>query len=673
MLQESINQNSQNLSDLSKMSYKSAMNALKMRKVFKEKSIINMKSEENIKNNKTKLKSKKLSNQPSCTSRAHIKAPFEVANKSISKKKSRKGLKKLTEKQSATLISQAYGKENRPPKNIFKNDISDVKRSSVPRNEKPKLISKKSLMISKKNHSRKANNSKVNIKTTTQICDTTSNSSMLGFSNSRSRFNTKKIISRQYCTTVDEEKKVSKEIEALYYLIINWKFLSDIDSNSLHWIDSKTVQKISNEGLDAHNMGEEEIQTSRFEHTDSKHNLIPEEHYKRKHLRSSQYDTSKNKGILLKVKSKLKKIKKDYKKSKHIQSQVAHLLKVVNEQLKFSRSISIPKLKRNPDLISSNILYSNTAEKEYDNYLPNPDTFRKLDTDRGYESQGIANLTMPNLGLKNENSAKSKVKKMSIIEENKFKLPLHLLKNSNQQMIHSSAAGTNRSNRSNIVFWGNQSNRTGEHQSSYNTADFTHEERFEKEDTIKRSEIRYNKLTDVVQHSDGNNIKPDKKTIEILNYYNRSMNSEQSQENMKENKMLKDALYATIKLVLDQNKQIKKLKEVVTHRKVNKEKKIEDFAATITDESIPDLSLLSLGKDWSNPIDTVNNFLKEHMPTEKSSSSIMNNNIFSNQFNCNKNFSKLKDRQEPEDHIPEAEQEEPNEMDSIDEVLLITI
>jgi hypothetical protein len=212
------------------------------------------------------------------------------------------------------------------------------------------------------------------------------------------------------------------------------------------------VTKISNEGLDSHTSGEEEIQTSRFENTDSRHNLLIDEQYKRKHISSSQYDTSKNKGVLLKVKNKLKKFKKDNKKSKHIQSQVAHLLKIVNEQLKFSRSISIPKLKRNPDMISSNILYSNTTEKEIDNYLPNPDTFRKLDTDRGYESQGTSNLVMPNLGLRSDKSAKSRVKKMSIVEENKFKLPLHLLKNNNQQMILSSATGTNRSNKSNIVF-----------------------------------------------------------------------------------------------------------------------------------------------------------------------------------------------------------------------------
>jgi len=156
--------------------------------------------------------------------------------------------------------------------------------------------------------------------------------------------------------------------------------------------------------------------------------------------------------------------------------------------------------------------------------------------------------------------------KMSILEqENKLKLPLHLLNNGgNSQKMHNSTTGTNRSTKSNRLFLGNHSNRTGEHLSSYNTAEFTYEE---KEDNMKRSEIRYNKLAEIVSQKD-NNIKPDKKTLEILNYYNRSMNSEASNENSKENKMLKDALYATIKLVLDQNKQIKKLKEAVTHRKV---------------------------------------------------------------------------------------------------------
>lgn len=86
--------------------------------------------------------------------------------------------------------------------------------------------------------------------------------------------------------------------------------------------------------------------------------------------------------------------------------------------------------------------------------------------------------------------------------------------------------------------------------------------------------------------------------------------------------MLKDALYATIKLVLDQSKQIKKLKEAVTHRKIDDKSSIKDNSLISNkDESMinPDHSLLSISKDGINPIVTVNNFLKEHMPTNKSS------------------------------------------------------
>lgn len=105
-----------------------------------------------------------------------------------------------------------------------------------------------------------------------------------------------------------------------------------------------------------------------------------------------------------------------------------------------------------------------------------------------------------------------------------------------------------------------------------------------------------------------------------MNYYNRSVNSEASQENFKENKMLKDALYATIKLVLDQNKQIRKLKEAVTHR--NRDKSKDGSASRNDDSLLPDLSLLSISKDGINPLEAVNNFLKEHMPTNKSANKV---------------------------------------------------
>lgn len=291
----------------------------------------------------------------------------------------------------------------------------------------------------------------------------------------------------------------------------------------------------------------------------------------------------------------------------------------MSEQLKFSRSISIPKLRRNGEAISSNLLYAKT-EKDGDQYMPNPDTFRKLDTDRGYESQSINSIGLGNL-VATEPKYNTKSKKMSIIEENKFKLPLHLLKpNPTNLTAQTSAAGTNRSEKKKVFFGGNQSNRTGEHQSSYNTADFTHEERCDREETLRRNDHKMNKLAEIVaqQQSDSGQILPDKKTIEILNYYNRSMNSEMSSENVKENKMLKDALYATIKLVLDQNKQIKQLKEVVTHRKSGRDGSKNATCVDISKNymNTTDLSLLDMSGNI-NPITTVNNFMKEHMPTDR--------------------------------------------------------
>lgn len=199
-----------------------------------------------------------------------------------------------------------------------------------------------------------------------------------------------------------------------------------------------------------------------------------------------------------------------------------------------------------------------------------------------------------------------------------------------------------------IIFCGGQSNRTAEHQSSYNTADFTYEE---KQDTLRRNEER--RITE-------KEFIADKKTLEILNYYNRSMNSEISQENLKENKMLKDALYATIKLVLDQNKQIKKLKEAVTHRRIDNSIKNDASLVIGGDESFnPDLSLLSLSKDAINPIVTVNNFMKEHMPTEKGSSK-------SEFFRFKSEDRKLKGQANKSD-ISKISQ---NDADSVNEVIL---
>lgn len=313
------------------------------------------------------------------------------------------------------------------------------------------------------------------------------------------------------------------------------------------------MQKLTNDGLEQYNTCEEEILTSRFEPSDSTAKLLSkEENELRIHLNSSQFNTTKNKGVLVKIKAKLKKLRKDNKKNKHIQTQVNQLLKLVNDQLKTSRSISIPRVKRNGELFNSNLLYSNNTAGECENYQPNPDTFRKLDTDRGYESQGVKPSSLANMiPATYDQKYSTKSKRMSTVDENKLKLPLHLVHSNTHQMslIQNSVANTNRSDKTKILFCGNQSNRTGEYQSSYNTADFTYEERCEKDDTIKRHGGNIQKLADIVAQNENSRVKPDKKTIEILNYYNRSMNSETTQENHKENKMLKEALYATIKLV----------------------------------------------------------------------------------------------------------------------------
>ena len=220
-----------------------------------------------------------------------------------------------------------------------------------------------------------------------------------------------------------------------------------------------------------------------------------------------------------------------------------------------------------------------------------------------------------------DNTYSSNSQKLVMVEEPNFKLPLHLIQKNSHQMslFQNSTVNTNRSDKAKLIFWGNYSNRTGEHQSSYNTADFTREEKQEREDLSRRNEGDLHKCYDNNLQNESSQTKISKKSMEIINYYNRSVNSEMSQENMKENKMLKDALYATIKLVLDQNKQIKKLKEVVTHRNLDKSNKTSNVSnISRNDESLlPDLSLLSISKDGVNPVEAVNNFIREHMPTTK--------------------------------------------------------
>jgi len=313
--------------------------------------------------------------------------------------------------------------------------------------------------------------------------------------------------------------------------------------------------------------------------------------------------------------------------------------------------MSIPKFVRNFELAGSNTFMSNDKDEEGQSKY-NADTFRKLDSDRGYESQGTNNFITPELGLLLEKSKLSKSKKSSMIElekfkggANKFSLPLHLLHQNSHQMslIQNSTANTNRSDKTKLfvqgshvtstasmkaddfvsnwthkIFYGSQSNRTWEHQSSYNTADFTQEEKAEREKTARRNEDKSDESIDNKTKVKKKNKKP----MEIMHCYNKSINYEASQENIKENKMLKDALYATIKLVLDQNKQIKRLKEAVTNRRNGDKQSFKDTSINSgKDDSIsPDLSLLSISKDGINPIVTVNNFIKEHMPTKKSAS-----------------------------------------------------
>lgn len=250
--------------------------------------------------------------------------------------------------------------------------------------------------------------------------------------------------------------------------------------------------------------------------------------------------------------------------------------------------------------------------------------------------------------------------------QEQFKLPLHLLQANNHQasLAQNSAVNTNRSDtKTKMVFCGNQSQRTAEHQSSYNTADFTQEAKKEREDTFRRNDTnKMQKLSDLIVHQDNSQAFNSKKSMEIINYYNRSIASEISQENSKENKMLKDALYATIKLVLDQNKQIKKLKEAVTSRRQDFRKNTPELSTiSCHEETItPDLSFLSMGKDGQNPITTVNNFIKEHMPTNKSG----------DKKNVSQNKSEYEGNKQEQKSTLEKDQSKAsqNEADSINEV-----
>ena len=196
----------------------------------------------------------------------------------------------MIEKQSSTNLTQGFGKENRPPKSSCKNH--EDKRSSVPRTEKSKLLNKKSTLSSKRTQARKFNKSKKNIRSN-GVQDTNSNSSILGYSQNRTRLNAKKLATKNYSTVVDEEK-VMKEIDALSYLVINPNiFLSESNPKCLQGEDSRVLLKLGEEQIDGNNNYDEEIQTSRFHGNDIQTELIPEEKPKRAQFKSGQADDLK--------------------------------------------------------------------------------------------------------------------------------------------------------------------------------------------------------------------------------------------------------------------------------------------------------------------------------------------------------------------------------------------
>ena len=213
--------------------------------MLKEKTKMNLKSEKNISNNKYKGNDK-LTKNISSTSRTIIKDQFEITSKSISKKKSRKVLKKSTEKHSTVNFTQAIGKENRMPKNICKN--YEEKRGSLPRVDKSKCLTKRQILSSKRSGRRKINKSNKSIKNiksiknfkqtkgkknnrvnTTNTTNVNSNSSILGFNHSRSRLNTKRLMANNYSTSVQGDNKVLRQIDELYSVVLSMRFISDIN------------------------------------------------------------------------------------------------------------------------------------------------------------------------------------------------------------------------------------------------------------------------------------------------------------------------------------------------------------------------------------------------------------------------------------------------------------
>lgn len=126
---------------------------------------------------------------------------------------------------------QAAGKENRPPKINLKGDFIEGKRSSVPRIEgKLKLGFKKQTSMSKKNlRSKKNNNSKVFVKNGNTFCDA-NNSCVFGLNQSRVKITQNKSEIKQFQTKAEEDKKTEKELQNMYLILVNTKFMSDLES-----------------------------------------------------------------------------------------------------------------------------------------------------------------------------------------------------------------------------------------------------------------------------------------------------------------------------------------------------------------------------------------------------------------------------------------------------------
>lgn len=87
------------------------------------------------------------------------------------------------------------------------------------------------------------------------------NSSMSNLSNSRSRLGAKRSMNKNYSTSGEKEKKVLKEIDDLYSLVLGMKFVTGFEVK-----DSKDSKLFGDKNLIDDE--EDEIQTSRFPQSD---------------------------------------------------------------------------------------------------------------------------------------------------------------------------------------------------------------------------------------------------------------------------------------------------------------------------------------------------------------------------------------------------------------------